>query len=158
LGVRWTRHALACSLGVLNKFNKKKKTTNIGEWAAHYILKKLWKNGKYKKLRVMSVALPLRPSKVMKGGKKLSRRKLENKDRMKYLSKFWAHFNCIGLYMGMRLPLHIKKLWGNGMVWTSHPLVCKELWRNFFKKSNKQTWMHCTLHLRRLVRKWKNES
>jgi len=66
---------------VLNNFiTKKKKTTNIGEWVAHYILKKLSKNGKYKKLRVMLMALPLHLSKVMKGGKKLSRRKLENKD------------------------------------------------------------------------------
>jgi hypothetical protein len=46
----------------------------------------------------------------MKGGEKLSRKKLENKDRMKYLSKFWTDFNCIGLYMGLRLPLHIKNL------------------------------------------------
>jgi hypothetical protein len=34
------------------------------------------------------MALPLHLSKVMKGGEKLSRKKLENKDRMKYLSKF----------------------------------------------------------------------
>jgi len=83
------------------------------------------------------MALPLHPLKVMQGGKKQSRRKLENKDRTKYLSKFWAHFNCIGLYMGMRLPLPIKKLWGNGVGWTSHPLVCKELCRKIIKKSNK---------------------
>jgi len=34
------------------------------------------------------MALPLHPLKVMQGGKKQSRRKLENKDRTKYLSKF----------------------------------------------------------------------
>jgi hypothetical protein len=68
------------------------------------------------------MALPLHLSKVMK---------LENKDWTKYLSNF---FNCIGLYMGMRLPLHIKKLWGNGVGWTSHPLVCKEFVKEFLKK------------------------